>query len=358
MGNERIRPFQPEDAPELTALMRLTLDRRETLYRPIPPETWTSLPQGSRVLVAEEADGRLAGFAAACEKTVFLPGETAGNTPLYLTLLLVRPESRGKGVGTALLDAVKALAVSRGKSRLVIGSDQPLHLTWLIPDTPGHDHNNAPGLWKEGGAGPWFERRGFESVFEEMSLYIRLSDYRWDADIEARQRALAAEGIYTGFWTPEAGSDFDGMCDRVGSEYWRHVLQTELEAWKEHAPNRDPDLWPDGRMPAGPRPLLVAARDGRLIGFTGPVDRQASGRGWFTGICVDPEAGGRGIGTVLFHLLLRAFIRDGAAFCSIFTGVGNHAQKIYLRAGMRVTSHWQVMSCPVSAGEFQAYRYF
>ena len=84
-------------------------------------------------------------------------------------------------------------------------------------------------------------------------------------------------------------------------------------------------------------------KDGHIIGFTGPVDRQQSGRGWFTGICVDPAYGGRGIGTVLFNLLMREFVDAGAAFSSLFTGTDNHAQKIYRRAGFEPRARWAVM---------------
>ena len=77
------------------------------------------------------------------------------------------------------------------------------------------------------------------------------------------------------------------------------------------------------------------------------MDRQASGRGWFTGICVDPLWGGRGIATVLFSMLLREFQLEEASFCSIFTGIDNHAQKIYLRAGLSITSHWSAMDRPL-----------
>ena len=360
MDQWRIEPFRTEHAADASALMRRCFERGETLYQPLSAAQLTAMAArpGRAALTALNSSGDFAAFALACEKTVFLPGETAANTPMYLTLLMTAPEARNSGAGTALLEKVAALARKRGKGRIVIGSDQPEQLTWLIPDTPGHDHNNAPGLWEEGGAKAWFERRGFETRFREMSLYIDLKNYRWDPALDDRISALRTQGIYVGFWKPEVGREFDGMCDRVGSEYWRHVLTTEIAAWDSGQPNEDPALWPDGRRPAGPRPMLVAARDGHLIGFTGPVDRQASGRGWFTGICADPQYGGLGIGTVLFNLLMKAFRDEGAAFCSIFTGVDNHAQKIYLRAGLRVTSHWSVMSRTLSDAAFAEYKYF
>ena len=185
-----------------------------------------------------------------------------------------------------------------------------------------------------------------------------LRDYRWDPKLDAVMEKLTAEGIYVGRWQMGMGEKYDGMCDRVGSEYWRNVLRQELLAWHTGQPNADPECWPDGVQPAGPRPLLVAMKDEQIIGFTGPVDLQRSGRGWFTGICTDPEWGGRGIATVLFNLLMKEFVAEGAAFCSLFTGAQNHAQKIYQRAGLRVTSHWAVLSQSLGQGERCQEAYF
>ena len=72
----------------------------------------------------------------------------------------------------------------------------------------------------------------------------------------------------------------------------------------------------------------------------------------------DPEWGGRGIGTVLFNMLMQEFVDEGAAFSSLFTGLHNHAQKIYMRAGMHVTARFAVMSCVLDGGEAYEKRYF
>ncbi len=349
MQDVLIRPMEARDPEDCAKLIRDCLEQGTTRYKPLSPAELEAMlsREGAVGFTAADPAGKVLGFALGAEKTAFLRGQTRENTPLYLSMLLVSPSRQRQGIGSALLDAFRREGIRRGKPALHIGSDQPLHTAWLIPGTPGHDHNNAPGVWEEGGAVPWFEHRGFQTASREISLHIDLKDYRWDPSLDGKILRLREEGIAIGRWAPEMGREFDGMCDRVGSEYWRHVLETEIAAWDRNEPNADEDLWADGRRPSGPRPFLTAARDGHLIGFTGPVDRQASGRGWFTGICVDPLWGGRGIATVLFNMLLREFVQEDAAFCSIFTGIGNHAQKIYLRSGLRITSHWSAMNCPL-----------
>ena len=126
-------------------------------------------------------------------------------------------------------------------------------------------------------------------------------------------------------------ADFDGMCDRVGSEYWRQVLKDETE--KEY-----------------PRPILAAVTNGHIVGFTGPVDKQDNGRGWFTGICTDPLYERRGIAGVLFNDLMEEFIKIGAEYSTLFTGTENHAQRLYLKTGFRPARYFAIMKKTLSKG--------
>ena len=130
-------------------------------------------------------------------------------------------------------------------------------------------------------------------------------------------------------------------------EQERDVLRAETAAHLQNRPNDDPRFWADDVRPAGPRPILAAVHGDRIVGFTGPVDVQKSGRGWFTGICTDPECGGRGIATALFNLLMQSFAQRGAKFSTLFTGTENHAQKIYRRAGMAPARAFTLMSKPL-----------
>ena len=175
-------------------------------------------------------------------------------------------------------------------------------------------------------------------------MYLNLSEYRMNPEIDALRKRLAAEGVFVGDYDFHWDCEFDGMCDRVGSDYWRDVLRTEIAAWRENRPNDDARMWPDGVCPAGPRRILAAVSGRRIVGFTGPVGLQRSGRGWFTGICTDPEFEHRGIATVLFNLLMQAFAEEGAQFSTLFTGTENRAQRIYLRAGMRPVRQFTLMS--------------
>lgn len=356
--NYTVVPLLPDHAGAVSRLMKASYDRGEVLYKPLMVQEILRrfFAGGMTGFAALDESSEVLGIIHGCTQLNPLPGEA--DPPLFLSLLLVAPEARNQGIGQALLEALKKECAAMGCRSLCISGESPLPLSWIIPGTPGHDHNKAPGLWEDGAGAAWFMKHGFKPQFREISLYADLRGWSMSPEIEEKRKKLAEAGIYTGRWAPGMAREFDGMCDRVGSEYWRHVLQTEMAAWDQSTWNRDPSLWADERRPEGPRPMLVAIRENRIVGFTGPVDLQSSGRGWFTGICADPDCGGLGIGSVLFSMLLQEFVDEGAAFCSIYTGSENHAQKIYFRAGLRQTASWAVVSYPLDGDGEWSHRYF
>lgn len=353
----QIRPLDKLDAPQAVALMQRIFKAGEVLYKPLEEKELLARFFGdSQWAFGAWVKQRLVGWIHGAGKTSFLPGENAANTPVYLNILLVDAAYRRHGIGTALLQRLIQAAQEAGKGRVTVAGGGPVQMTWLIPGAGGHDHNNAPGVEEDCMGYPFLLSRGFQVRAHEVAMYRSLKDYCWPEAMDGQIAALAAKGIRVGRWRPEDGAGFDRMCDRIGQvyggdsfEYWRGVLREETAAWRENRPNGDPALWPDGIKPTGPRPLLTAIKDGQILGFTGPVDLQRSGRGWFTGICVDPDWGGRGIATVLFNLLLREFSEEGAAFCSLFTGQENHAQKIYRRAGLQMVARFAAVSRDVNS---------
>ncbi|MBR1685421.1 MAG: GNAT family N-acetyltransferase [Clostridia bacterium] len=309
----------------------------DVLYAPMEQEmfhrTFTFPDYPACFLVAEDEDShRVLGFLHYLYPGAFpLAVQDAG----YLTVVMVDPECRGRKVGAQLLHAALASLRPLDATHVLLNNDNPYQLTWRIPDTPGYDHNNMPGVDQECTGHDFFLHEGFTVTASEVSLYMPLAAFRLSPEIQKTREALAKEGILTGFLDPSRPWDYDGMCDRVHSEYWRDVLRTELAAWHTDTPNADPRFWADGKRPSAPRPMLTAVKNGEIIGFTGPVDLQSSGRGWFTGICTDPRYQRKGIGTVLFSLLMDTFRSRGAAFASIFTGTDNRAQRIYIASGMQ-----------------------
>lgn len=324
-----IRKMIPEDLPHVIEIWNASVADKEVVYAPLSEsyfhKKFLENPSYSPDLtfVAEE-NGRVTGFTNGIMKRVFLPKETHENTPGYLTCLFVGKAFRGRGTGTALLGALTEVFRKAGKTRIACSGNNPINLDWIVPGTDGHDHNNAPGVDEDCLGHAFLLGQGFSDTYREVAMYLDLKNYAVPSSLDEKRAQLLSEGIYTGRYDVSLGYDFDGMCDRVGSEYWRKVLADEIAA-----PN--------------PRPILVATHEKRIVGFTGPVDKQESGRGWFSGICTDPLYERRGIAFVLFNLLMQEFIAEGALFSTLFTGDDNHAQRLYLRTGFHVARRFVVM---------------
>lgn len=348
----RIRLFTKSDLPAVVTLWNDAASAGEVVYRPIDEAYFMRKFEGDpnwdpKYCLVAEQDGRAVGFIHGLAKKVFLPKETHETSPGFVTVMFVDRACRRNGIGTALLNALLDAFRQNGKKTAACSDQNPLNIDWIIPGTPGHDHNNAPGVDMESAGYPFFLSQGFVERDREVAMYLNLSDYRWTTDITAIRNRLAREGIFTGRYDPSLDYDYDGMCDRIPSEYWRSSIRTEIEAWKTGKPTTDIRFLPNGKVPDGPRPMLVATHEKKIAGFTGPVDRQDSGRGFFTGICTDPLYERRGIATVLFNLLMREFLDEGATFSTLFTGDTNHAQKLYLRTGFRLVRRFAQLSKPL-----------
>ena len=322
----RIRTYLDTDLQDVVRLWNDCVSAGEVLYRPLTEAYFKEkfLNFGAAEIFVAEEDGKLCGFLAGCRQVSFLPGQTEENTPAFLSVIMVDQAYRRRGAGSALLAAFEAHYALLGKKDYAVSSLCPINLDWVIPGTPGHEHNNMPGIDEECLGYAFLQKRGYAVCVREVAMYLNLAEYEKKPEVEQKREALLQQGIAAGLYDPAQGAEFDGMCDRVGSEYWRQVLREETAKEK-------------------PRPILAAVTDGHIVGFTGPVDRQENGRGWFTGICTDPLYEKRGIAGVLFNDLMGEFIKVGAAYSTLFTGTENHAQRLYLKTGFRPARYFAIM---------------
>ncbi len=134
------------------------------------------------------------------------------------------------------------------------------------------------------------------------------------------------EGEERGFITnPDMMEGMTDLIDHLGNSMWRKSILGEP-------------------FPAdGGRPILVPVKDGRVLGFAGPLDVERSGRGYFSGIAVDPSARGRGVAKVLFSALCANLRAIGAGYMTLFTGEDNPARRIYEAAGFTIVKSWADM---------------
>ena len=119
-----VRSATLADAPAVAALLR-GLGWFALMHEESPAETERRLAEHLRlclsdeshtVLVTESPEGAILGYVA----VHWLPYLMLAGPEGYVSELFVSESARGAGLGTRLLEAVEAMAVSRGCSRLML----------------------------------------------------------------------------------------------------------------------------------------------------------------------------------------------------------------------------------------------
>jgi GNAT superfamily N-acetyltransferase len=138
----QIRPARETDVPAILSLIEALADYERLRDQCLATEdglraTLFGERPAAEVLIAETADGQVAGFALFCGNySTFLakPG-------LWLEDLFVRPELRGQGIGQRLLAALSRVAVERGCGRV-----EWAVLDWNTPSIGFYESLGARGM--------------------------------------------------------------------------------------------------------------------------------------------------------------------------------------------------------------------
>lgn len=323
-----ITTFVRQDLSAAAALWNACVQQGDMGYAPLEEQRFSQLflenPHAHPdYLLAAREDGALIGFAAGLVKRQYLQGETFENTPAYLTMVLTAPGRRRQGVGKALLAELERRFAAAGKRRVAITYRNPVNLTWQVPGTDAQ-HNNAPGVDRDSAAYAFFSAAGYRTLQVEDGMYLPLRDFSLGEKVRAKEARLAAEGIFIGHYDPARHHGFEELFDALHGEVWRQTMR-------------------DNAARPVPLPVLIAADGGAIVGFAGPIDREANGRGWFNGIATHPAYERRGIATVLFHRLMAEFKEIGAQYSTLFTDEGNPALHLYKSVGFTVARSFAVM---------------
>lgn len=208
----------------------------------------------------------------------------------------VRPEHRGRGIGTALLDWTEQRALAR------VPPEKSVRLGQTIPE-------------KLLDARALFERRGYEMLWD--SWILRLPP---DVDVPA----TAPVGVEIRQYRPDEEHEVYTVIDNAFSE-WEGRESRSFEDWQSavtHSVGFDPAL------------LLVAEVDERVAGAA--VGVHYPGEGWVDQVAVDPAHRGRGIARALIGSLFREFRGRGEQRMGLNTDSRTGALGLYTGMGMVV----------------------
>lgn len=67
-------------------------------------------------------------------------------------------------------------------------------LPWYIPDTPRHEHNNAPGVPTGSRLHSFLLGEGYAERAQECAMYLNLGQFSMPDEIRAKERKAAEEG--------------------------------------------------------------------------------------------------------------------------------------------------------------------
>lgn len=258
------------------------------------------------------------GFACGCTGEDLPLGDKSG----YITCILLDKEYESGENFKSLLCCLEDSFRAAGKKQAEVLFFNPMMLPWYIPETPGHEHNNAPGVF----TGSYFHKSLLENSFieraRECAMYLDLSEFRIPESIVEKETKANITGYEVALFDSSRHHGIEEMLQGFDNILWQKEIS---ECTKKQIS------------------VVVAAYKGKAVGFAGPVIRQATGRGYFAGIGVHPAHEGHGLGSILFFRLCEAFISVGAEYMSLYTGNQNPAINIYLKAGFKTVKEFAVM---------------
>lgn len=258
------------------------------------------------------------GFACGCTGDDLPLGDKSG----YITCIVLDSEYENQEYFRLLLEQLETSFLDQGKKQAEVLFFNPMLLPWYIPGTPKHEHNNAPGVFAGSFSHKELLENGYAERTRECAMYLELSKFMIPESILEKETKAKAAGYEVTLFDNSKHGGIEEMLKGFDNILWQKEIS---KCTREGIP------------------VVIAARDGKAVGFAGPVIRQDSGRGYFAGIGVNPEHEGHGLGSILFFKLCEAFIKVGADYMSLYTGIENPAINIYKKAGFKKVMEFAVM---------------
>jgi len=234
-----------------------------------------------------------------------------------INAIIVKKEYRKQGIGSTLLKKLEAYFKEHNRTKVVATYFLPSCYSWYIPNTDHHDHPCSPGIRLNSNEYFFYLHRGYETYAYQDAFHLDLATYELSDSIHKILEENKKDGIVIELYDPNKHYGLEEFYRDLNIYDFEKVIRSNLEE-KE------------------PYPFLVVAKDNRIVGWTGAMWNEASGRGHFDGIAILEEVRGRGLGKALFSCLAYYNKMHGAKFMTFYTGLTNHARYIYMGAGFKI----------------------
>ncbi len=231
--------------------------------------------------------------------------------------IIVKKAYRKQGIGSSLLKELEKYFKSKGRNKIAAAYFLPSCYSWYIPNTENHDHPCAPGIRVNSNEYFFYIHRGYEPYGYQDAFHLDLPSYELSSDIKDILARNEKDGITIELYDPNKHYGLDEFYKDLNLYDFEKVIKENLELEK-------------------PYPFLVVADHNKVVGWTGAMWNEASGRGHFDGIAILECVRGRGMGKALFASLAYYNKMHGAKFMTFYTGLTNHARYIYMGAGFKI----------------------
>jgi ribosomal protein S18 acetylase RimI-like enzyme len=234
----------------------------------------------------------------------------------------VKKEYRRKRIGLELYSELeKALTEENPETEKIdCMFYNPCSIPWFIPDHYPHDHPGVPGVYMHNEGYNFFKSLGFLDYAVQNAYYMPLGNYSEPCYIKERKDRLREQGIEVCLYDGEKHYGFSELFDNIKNEGWRKSVMSRLD-----------------------EPIVVATKNNKVIGYTGPLSLSKEKRGLFCGIGVHTDFRSCGIGKVLFSDLCSGLQKMGGEYMSLFTGENNNARFVYESTGFQLVGKFSCM---------------
>lgn len=240
-----------------------------------------------------------------------------GKENAYITSIILEETLDEKEYFINLLEQLERTFLEKNICQFDFLFFNPITLPWYIKGTNKHEHNNAPGVFINSKMYKYLCDYGYETRTIETAYYLNLKDFIFPDLIKDLEEEIEYNiGLYNG------ENNLEEMLESFNNPLWEKEI---LECKEKNTP------------------FVIASLSNNSVGFAGPIIKEKSGRGYFSGIGVMKEHEGNGLGKILFYHLCKEMKNSGVEYMSLFTGRENKAKNIYLKAGFKQVEEFAVM---------------
>ncbi len=275
-------------------------------------------PEGT--FLAFDGD-KLVGFISGCCRDCDNDNPKASG---YLHTMIVKKEYRRQGIGSHLLELVENYVKENKRTSIRFVFLGQINWPWYIPHTEHHIHPGMPCARINSDFYLFLYHHDFFVNSIHEGFHLPLAQYELHQKVLDHMKEIEPLGLKVEIYDPAIHYGIDEFCEVIQNDGFAHSIKANLAR-------------------ESPRPFFVASHNGKVVGWTGAMYVEPTGRGHLDGIIVDPNERSHGLGKALFCFECEYLKKLGASYMTFFTGLDNPARKIYLYAGFHVAQSFADM---------------